>query len=970
MPIALLGRMSIENTLIRGWFVGGLILGLLASGCGDGTQPLPDPGTAEFDDHAVDRFDSAEAFLALADQGQTPAQLKFVLSALNDPEAGRAWFMDPRFYSLHDEWLWFHLLNGQALPGVDLTPIAGEYATIDAIYQALSDVEELPLQLKWVQSRLYSPLFYRLALGRYWDAQQKAWVESGRTLGVGSLLHFPANPDRAGSPDPLWVFELEYVDRPDEAVLLRFVERLKAVLPNEVGQQLRWLARPSMYQEKLADTLRNGSGALQDRVLTYADLVVPGEVQTYNPGIVAGRISTFEPGTLGGASVGPEDIVVTADIPDYLPPVAAIVSGVPQTPLAHLNLLARSRGTPNVYVGGIMSDPLIADWALFHTPVIVEVTADDVRWASMTQAEYSTYRERLGLRQLEVPQTDLTAAPYLVDLTAGGLAEMKPLVPLTGGKAAAFLALQSVPEVEVPLAPLAISIRAYKEHLAPVLPVVMSMLAHPAFENDGRVRYIALEGVERFENEHSGDPAALAWLSGFLADVAKGSGLTGLINSGGLKAMLRARSVDSSFEAELTNALAIRYAGLATNQGLRFRSSSTAEDVEGFNGAGLYDSNTGFLNPALLPNAKDHKKSVTWALKKTWASYWSFEAFEERRSAGIQHLEGNMGVLVHPRHDDPLEQANGVLTFTLARHPNADFRDMVVNVQHGDLSVTNPAPGQPAAPEIDHVGRPAGADPIIHRVQPSSEVPDGAWVLSEAELVWLFARCELLADSWLDQANSARHPAEQHTTLILDFEFKKMAAAWPQTADGSTAVADRLVLKQVRPLDRPVTLTLDDLAGERVPSDLLGLTVRVQDRHCQSNEVSFRSLELYTDAAANHLMDHSARPFAAFVAVRFADSVPVDGLKTGTELKIGHSALAAISHPDAGEDVWAVEFTLPPQAAKAWGFDSFTMGAGGDWAVAAGEGGYSSANVTCTVQDRVVGPTLYLQGLMAAKLAD
>lgn len=54
------------------------------------------------------------------------------------------------------------------------------------------------------------------------------------------------------------------------------------------------------------------------------------------------------------------------------------------------------------------------------------------------------------------------------------------------------------------------------------------------------------------------------------------------------------------------------------------------EDIEGLNGAGLYDSNTGYLNAAAQPDPDDQKQTLEWALKKTWASYWSAEALSLR----------------------------------------------------------------------------------------------------------------------------------------------------------------------------------------------------------------------------------------------------------------------------------------------------------------------------------------------------
>ena len=61
--------------------------------------------------------------------------------------------------------------------------------------------------------------------------------------------------------------------------------------------------------------------------------------------------------------------------------------------------------------------------------------------------------------------------------------------------------------------------------------------------------------------------------------------------------------------AEITESLETTFGDYAETQGLRFRSSSSVEDIEGFNGAGLYDSNTGFLQPERQPDEDDHKKS-------------------------------------------------------------------------------------------------------------------------------------------------------------------------------------------------------------------------------------------------------------------------------------------------------------------------------------------------------------------------
>ncbi|WP_299009602.1 PEP/pyruvate-binding domain-containing protein [uncultured Shewanella sp.] len=111
---------------------------------------------------------------------------------------------------------------------------------------------------------------------------------------------------------------------------------------------------------------------------------------------------------------------------------------------------------------------------------------------------------------------------------------------------------------------------------------------------------------------------------------------------------------------------------------IRLRSSTNNEDLQGFNGAGLYESNTH------KPDEGDLAESV----KKVWASLWTHRAFEERRFYRIDHFKTYMGVLVHESYGD--EQANGVAVTKNIYDEN--WEGYYVNVQHGEISVTNPEP--------------------------------------------------------------------------------------------------------------------------------------------------------------------------------------------------------------------------------------------------------------------------------------
>ena len=186
--------------------------------------------------------------------------------------------------------------------------------------------------------------------------------------------------------------------------------------------------------------------------------------------------------------------------------------------------------------------------------------------------------------------------------------------------------------------------------------------------------------------------------------------------------MIESRPVAPPTLAAIVDVLSTTYADYDVKAGLRFRSSSSVEDIEGFNGAGLYTSYTGYLSPGRLADPDDRDKTIERALQRAWASYWSYEAFEERRLARIDHLSGAMGLTVHARFDDDLERNNGVATFTyLPRPPGGadvapgDDAVLEINVQQGSVDVTNPDPDQVELPEVITVSRIAGVVSIERR---------------------------------------------------------------------------------------------------------------------------------------------------------------------------------------------------------------------------------------------------------------
>ncbi len=886
--------------------------------CGPSFGPAPTwPEDGGFDDHTVARLASEAEFerLAARDPARSAA-LKFVIVEFGRPGAEALRLLDGRFYAFHDEWYWYRLLNGAPVPGTREQPLAGpSFASVaEIVTWARAREHGLPLGMRFVDDRLYSDHFYELAIRR-----------ERRSFGVGTIIHLPAT---AAGREQLWGFELEYSDPVAAKELERFFAALAEALPADIATKLRFVAR-SPAQQQLVARLRAQGHPLADRLTSYAELAVPGEIEVYNPGLVAGRLrklpadpeAAAKPETAGD----PRVIWMLPAIPDELPAAAGLLTAVPQTPLAHVNLLARNRGIPNVYLGGLLDDPQLDQLARVHAPVVLLAERDGtIRLEPISERDYARW---LGLRRARAPKltrVDASALPYTIDLDAVALEQVPLLRASVGGKAAGFPLLRAA-GVTMPERPLAITIRAYAEQLEPLRPAIAAVLEDPRyreFHDEVRVRYLLLEGREAYDERFAG-AADQRWIEGWIAahppKLAETDAFARLLALDGIREAIRERPLDPAAAAAIDEALRAHFGGFAPTQGLRFRSSSTVEDVEGFSGAGLYDSNTGYLDAAAQPDKRDRKRSVEWALKKTWASYWGWAAFEERRLTGIDHLAGDMAVLVHARFDDPLELSNGVITLTLDQSggdqgSDNPYASMELNVQIGALSVTNPPPERAGEvlPEVVRVSLADSNGPIrIERIAASTELPAGReHVLDDGQIEALLRDCVAIAERFLALENRGLDPARARRRVTLDLEIREVAPGWPAAVNTNPAPA-RMVIKQVRSLDPGVPAGAERLLGLPIPRELLLFADRVEQLRCRAGRAQVELLEVWTDPMATPALGFAQAPYLARVRVQ------ARGLPGGPiELDLSHLELASVAHPGVAEGrPWAVRVGLLASAA-------------------------------------------------------
>ena len=370
-------------------------------------------------------------------------------------------------------------------------------------------------------------------------------------------------------------------------------------------------------------------------VISSDELYAGQNYQPLNVQANYGYLHKVNAGELGSTYLGRHDIVLLNTIPSDIAVVSGIITTEFQTPLSHINVLSHNRGTPNMALRDGWSNPKVNDY--LGKLVYLKVALDSfiIREATIDEAQHFwSLKEPHTVHRLNID----TLTTGLVDLNSADVSWVSTI----GGKAANFAELTKVTVSGTQNLPLpenyfAIPFYYYWQHLKQngLDVFVKNMLNNPQFQADINYRKQKLDDLRSAIKKAPLDRAFLE--------------------------MVRAR---------LTNP-----DGFVS---FRFRSSTNAEDVEGFNGAGLYESFTGSLT--------DPDKPIDKAIKKVWASLWDFAAFEERDYFKIDHSTIAMGVLVHRNY--PSEAANGVAITENIYDPYMPA--VTINVQIGEISVVIP----------------------------------------------------------------------------------------------------------------------------------------------------------------------------------------------------------------------------------------------------------------------------------------
>lgn len=337
----------------------------------------------------------------------------------------------------------------------------------------------------------------------------------------------------------------------------------------------------SLLQEPLLGELKDLPTVTNDELYKQVDY------QAFATGRAVGRLHIVPPGTAVDAlDFAPEEIVILQESYPDITPVAGIVTATFSTPLSHVNLRARAWRIPNA--GYHDAGKRFA--ALDGQQVLLEVREAEMILRQATAAEVAAWRRKKAATVvLPTPDYAVTELRPLLGMHRGDVTRY-------GAKAANLGEIVSaqLPGVSVP-AGFGVPFSAYNNHLqkSGLGAELLALRKDPRYEQDAGFRKQQLAALEK-------------------------------------------RIIAAPIDAELLAAVAAKIQTELGGQSVFVRSSTNAEDLPSFNGAGLYYT---------APNVKG-KEALALAMKQVWASLWSFRAVEERRLFHIDERAAACALLI------------------------------------------------------------------------------------------------------------------------------------------------------------------------------------------------------------------------------------------------------------------------------------------------------------------------------------
>lgn len=317
--------------------------------------------------------------------------------------------------------------------------------------------------------------------------------------------------------------------------------------------------------------------------ISQSELNANQEYLALNTGTAVGRIHIIDK-LDDTVEIGDNEIIVLKELPQSLPPVRGIIVAKPSSPLSHINILAKGWNIPNVYIKD--ADKLFRE----HNTFIFKLDASMTDY-NLTRASADEVKKDFISPGQQVAPADLSVKKLI------GLREMRKKDSIIYGAKAANqgeILRARVPGITVPDG---FSVPFYW---------------YDKFMTDNGLNYQLADMIQMDDFVHNPRERRIR-LEQFRAAIQK-----------------------APFPDELRREVIARWKAQLGGRPVFVRSSSNAEDLPKFSGAGLYSS---------VFNVRDDDKLIE-GIKKVWASLWRFEAYEARVRNYVDQERVYMSALV------------------------------------------------------------------------------------------------------------------------------------------------------------------------------------------------------------------------------------------------------------------------------------------------------------------------------------
>lgn len=480
------------------------------------------------------------------------------------------------------------------------------------------------------------------------------------------LLGIVAHHPQSAHGEPFFTLETVEIDNMDREMVRFFYEQVKGHL----DPHLPLLFKPANHlQETICASI---PAAELPRILAH-ELTREARFVALHPGQAHGRLRAFrsyDEYKAAQASLEWFDIIVMHRVPDDIPRIAGIINAHHTAPLSHTNVLAHGWQIPNAIQIGIFDqierDRLNFQWVNYT----VDANAAAVALALAERPKDLSQPPAWSVQRIKLEEPETSNTPilelgqlrmgdrYKYGTKAANVGELHYLLANGSDRLIGFYKVKRPPRANL------------LSYLAP-------QLGLPEHADAPTISRSALEFLRTNIQVPRGIAIPFSVQQEFLESSPRIQQAIGKLKMAleldaretesiclSIQSMIRNTRMPERIRGYIDSQIANALAGVSC---FVVRSSSNAEDLEGFSAAGIYES----------INHVTTAENIFQSIKEVWASLLSPRSVRLRQEVGISLDDCYMGVIV--QEEVPADMG-GVMVTTNPTNRNADFRNVYVNV--------------------------------------------------------------------------------------------------------------------------------------------------------------------------------------------------------------------------------------------------------------------------------------------------